>query len=101
MSLKIISEKVNQIIGRKEVTAEVSFSGPTPKKEDIKNMISSKIGSEPSLVAIRVIDNIYGEQKAKVVAMIYNDAATMSKLETTAKRKKTTASSEDGKKEGA
>jgi ribosomal protein S24E len=81
MSLKIISQKENTLMARKEISAQVDFSGPTPKKDDIKKMIASHISSEESLVVIKVIKNNFGAQSAKVEAYVYSSADTFKKIE--------------------
>jgi len=81
MGLNIISEYDNKLLERKDVVAEVDFSGPTPTKSDIAKMIGSKFGAEEKLVAVRSINNQYGEQKAKVNAFVYNSLDQLKKFE--------------------
>ena len=81
MSLNVISEYNNELLGRKDIVAEVDFSGATPSKVDISKMIASKTGVDEKLVIIKVIDTEYGNQKAKVKAFAYNSKDDLKKLE--------------------
>lgn len=81
MSLKIISEKDNPLLGRKELMGEIEFKGPTPSADDVKKMVASKAGGDEKLTVVKIIDNNYGEQKAGITAYVYRSLDEFKKLE--------------------
>lgn len=95
MSINIILNKDNKLLGRKDIEAEVEFKGPTPSKKEIKKMIISKSGGDEKLVAITVIKNYYGEQKAFIKASVYNSLEDMKKLEKVEEEKKEESADSD------
>ena len=86
MALKIISQKDNMLLKRVELDIEVDFQGATPSKSDIRKMIASKQGSSENLVVVKIIDTLYGEQKAKAVAHVYKSIEDLKKLEKVAEK---------------
>lgn len=98
MSLNIINETHNKLIGKKEIKAAVEFTGPTPKKEEIAKMIAAKIGTSENLVNVRIIKTGYGEQKAVVKASVYDTEEIKKKL---VKEKKAKTPEADKAKEPA
>ena len=81
MEVKINATSDNKLLERKEVEAEVSFAGPTPKKHDIKEAIAHKIGANPELVVLREVGNEYGRKTVKVSAHVYTDMDKLKKVE--------------------
>jgi len=81
MSLNIITEKQNDLLGRKELELELEFQGATPKTADVKKDIASLTKSQEDLIVIKVIKNKYGEEKAICIAYVYNSIEELKKLE--------------------
>ncbi|MCB9358862.1 hypothetical protein H6503_02940 [Candidatus Woesearchaeota archaeon] len=81
MGLNVISENDNKLLNRKEYKAEIEFTGATPNKNDVANMIASKAGCETKLVVVKIVDTHYGEQKATVEAVAYKSLDDLKKLE--------------------
>ena len=70
------------------VEAVIEFTGATPKREDVKQMLGSKYGVDAPLIAIRKIANEFGDLRAKVTAHLYANADNFKRLETTSKKTK-------------
>jgi ribosomal protein S24E len=99
MGLNIISEKDNKLLGRKEIIAEVEYSGCTPTKENIKKMIVTKMGADEKLIIIKIIKTEYGKPKAKLNLVIYNSDKEMREIERIPEEKKEEATNTEEKKE--
>lgn len=81
MEVKINATSDNKLLERKEIEAEVSFAGPTPKKHDLREAVAHKIGANPELVVLREVKNEYGRKTVKVSAHAYTDMKTLKKVE--------------------
>lgn len=82
MTLTITNETENKLLGRREVTGEVTFKGATPKKDDIRNMVASKVkNADVNLTVVKMIDGKYGGQHAMVTAFVYQSVDDLKKLE--------------------
>lgn len=72
MNLKIIGEKENPLMHRKELVVEIEFDGATPKLEEMRNAISSKLGANPELLVVRKTKNFFGVRKVNVEVHLYS-----------------------------
>ena len=81
MDLKLKSVKENKVFDRKEVVAEVKFSGSTPKRYEVLEALSKSLEVEPELIVIRNINNVYGGSRAIVYARVYFDKNTLKNIE--------------------
>jgi small subunit ribosomal protein S24e len=71
MNVNLVHTTDNKLLERKEVEAEVSFDGATPKRADLKSAIGQKIGANPELMVLRRVTNVFGRHSVKVVAHSY------------------------------
>jgi small subunit ribosomal protein S24e len=81
MQLEITKEKETPLLSRKRITADVTFEGKTPSRVDLRNQLSQSIKAPAENIVIRHIYTKFGEQRAKVIAHLYSDVATMVRLE--------------------
>ncbi len=81
MDIKIIEDKNNVLLNRRELNFEVTFEGPTPARLDIKNKMAALMNVPLELVVIQRMKNDFGRQKLNGYAKIYEDAARMKKIE--------------------
>jgi ribosomal protein S24E len=81
MSVDIKSKTDNKLLSRKEIEAEVTFDGPTPKREELRQAISAKIGANPDLTVLREVKNTYGRKAVSVVAHAYSSKETLMQTE--------------------
>jgi len=77
MNLRITEQKENALLKRKEVKFTLSFSGPTPSRKDVKELLCSKLGTDGSLVVIDVLEQGYGSQELKGYTKVYSDKEAM------------------------
>ena len=81
MSVDIKSKTDNKLLSRKEVEAEVTFDGPTPRREELRQAISAKIGADPELVVLREVRNTFGRKAVSVVAHAYSSREILMQTE--------------------
>ena len=102
MNLKIIEEKENPLLNRKNILAELEYSKiATPRKTEVKKILADtlKIGEE--LIELKHVYPIFGKNKAKVIAHIYKnikDLENIEKIKKRAKKKVKKKVEESGKK---
>ncbi len=72
MNVNLISTTENKLLERKEIEAEVSFDGPTPKRAEIKDAVCQKVAANPELVVLRKVSSSFGRKSVRVVAYAYS-----------------------------
>lgn len=71
MDAKITRTNENSVLGRKEITASVSFEKGTPGRKEIKEAVCAKIGANPETAAIREISSSFGTRSVEVLVHVY------------------------------
>ena len=72
MNVNLISNIENKLLERKEIQAEVSFDGATPKRAQLKEAVSHKVGANPELVVLRKVSSNFGRKTVTVTAHAYS-----------------------------
>lgn len=80
MILKILTDKENKLLDRKEMEAEIEFSGKTPSNNELKKELVDKLKTDENLIVINHIYQKFGDQKAKVIAKIYKSKESLDKF---------------------
>ena len=88
MKLTKIEETNSPLLHRKTFVFSAEFEGPTPKKDDLTKTIVAQLKVKPELVSIKKIQQIFGENKAKVIVNIYNSLEDLKKIEKVKEKKK-------------
>jgi small subunit ribosomal protein S24e len=81
MDIKIIKEKNNALLNRRELNLAVTFDGATPSRNDVKAKIAAMLNAPLELVIIQKMDNEFGKQEVEAYIKIYEDAARMNQIE--------------------
>lgn len=81
MNVDIKTKTDNQLLGRKEIEAEVSYTGATPSRADLKQAICGKVGVNPDMSVVRDVQTTYGKQMAKVVLHTYEKMEKLMEVE--------------------
>lgn len=81
MILKILEDKENKLLNRKEVLVEIEFSGKTPSNNEVKKELVKHFKTDEKLVIIEKIDQEFGLNKGKVHAKIYKSEKDVEKIE--------------------
>lgn len=91
MELVYEKEVEMPLLERKRVTFKLVFEGATPKMEDVKKLVASKMKLAEDSVEVRHIFQKFGEHQAKVIAHLYKSAEMLKKYEPKKKEKKAAA----------
>ena len=86
--MKLVKETENKLFNRKELVYETSYSGPTPKKEEIKKSIAQLTKSKEDEIVIETIHQVYGASTARIKARIYKTPEELKKIEVINKKPK-------------
>ncbi|WP_342304505.1 30S ribosomal protein S24e [Methanolobus sp. ZRKC5] len=81
MDIKIINDKNNALLNRRELNLTVTFDGATPSRDDVKGKIAAMLTVPLELVIVQKIENEFGKQELKAYIKIYEDEARMKQVE--------------------
>ena len=82
MEFKIIGRKNFPLLNRERVNIEVVFPNKaTPRKDEIKREVAKLLNTDEGLLAIRHIYTRFGQNNAKVICNIYNNAEELKRFE--------------------
>lgn len=87
MEIEIKKQEKNLLLGREEISAEIKEK-ITPKEEEVKTALAEKLQKPVELVIIKGIYPHFGEQKAFLLAYVYNNIESLKKFEPKIKPKK-------------
>lgn len=90
MEISNIKETVNELLGRKEITGEVSFTGSTPSYADFSKAVAQKFSVPEETVAVKHIFTKFGSTSARFVVYIYKSVNEKNAFEPKVKVKKGT-----------
>jgi len=82
MDIKVLEEKKNPLLQRREVKFSVSHNLGTPSREEIKAKIAAYLNSKPELVIIDHMRSEFGKRETRGYAKIYETEEHMKKTET-------------------
>lgn len=88
MTINIISEKHNALLNRTELVLDLSFADKTPSNIEVQKQIAELKKVSENLVVVKQIQGIYGERRAKVTALVYDDEKSLKEIEPKPKVKK-------------
>ena len=77
MELTVKERKESKIAGRTEVKAELSYSGKTPSREELKAHMVQKLGATAEHLVIVKIAPVFGRTMSIVTAHIYHTKEAM------------------------
>ncbi len=99
MKITKIEETNFPLLHRKTFVYSAEFEGPTPKKDDFIKTISAQLKTKPELISIKKIQQIFGENRAKVIVNIYSSVEDLKKIEKIKETKKEEKPKEEVKEE--
>ena len=82
MDIKVIEERNNPLLQRREVKFSVSHNLGTPSREEIKAQIAAHLNSKPELVIIERMKSEFGKRETRGYAKIYETVERMKSVET-------------------
>ena len=82
MEITIESKRYNPLLKRTELRIRVTHENePTPKREDLRNLIASEFGVEVNRVIVHYIKSEFGRGVSRCYAKIYDTIEDALKLE--------------------
>ena len=81
MDFKIVEERDNKVLGRKELSFEVENSKTTPSRKELRKRIAALKNSKEELVSVASVKQCYGEHRAKGLAFVYKDIERLQRIE--------------------
>jgi len=82
LQLEIVAKFENKLLKRTEYIFKILHDGKgTPKREEVKEAIASKLGVEKELVVIRKMRTPFGVNETLVDSVIYWDKNTLMEVE--------------------
>lgn len=88
MEFSNVVEKVNELLGRKEVGGDVSFSGSTPSYADFSKAFAQKFSIPEETVVVKNIFTKFGSASARFVVYVYTSVNEKNLFEPKVKVKK-------------
>ena len=73
MKLTIKKQKENPLLRRTELEVELTFTGATPSRDNVKNDIASQMKAKPEVIEIKTITSNFGLQHGKALVYVYKD----------------------------
>nr|WP_321497852.1 30S ribosomal protein S24e [uncultured Methanolobus sp.] len=81
MDIKIINDKKNALLNRRELNIAVTFDGATPSRNDVRAKLAAMLNAPLELVIVQKMSNEFGKQEVDGYVKIYEDAARMKQIE--------------------
>ncbi|HEX2065965.1 MAG TPA: 30S ribosomal protein S24e [Candidatus Thermoplasmatota archaeon] len=102
MELKIVSNKENALMGRKEIVFTLRHEGETtPSRVQVRQLLAGEVGSKTENVVIDAMESEYGLGQTTGTARAYKSADEARKTERTHLLKRNGLYVEKAKKAGA
>ncbi|ABL77857.1 30S ribosomal protein S24e [Thermofilum pendens] len=81
-SLRIIQEKVNKLVGRRELLVEIHHQGSgTPSRRDVAEALRNMLGTGGSAIVVRKLVTRYGQGVSEALIHIYDSDVKMKMFE--------------------
>ncbi|MCA9486869.1 hypothetical protein H6501_00830 [Candidatus Woesearchaeota archaeon] len=77
--MEIINDKVNTLLGRRELTVRVESTGPTLTRGAIKEQLVKKLDEEAASIFVKKINTNYRSQDVLVEAYVYESEEALKK----------------------
>ena len=88
MDLTITNQFDNSLLGRIDITGDISYTGATPSNNELAAEIAKKIGSKQEFVIVKQIATKFSTQTAVFKAVSYKDETSRAKFEVMTKHLK-------------
>ena len=82
MEIKILNEKDNRLLKRKEYEAVIFHnSEPTPKRIEVRDRVAALANAEPERTVVCKIDTEFGWGHSKLTFRVYDNPEIMKQIE--------------------
>ena len=86
--MKLLQERRQPLLARKEVALEIEFDAVTPSNVEVAKKVAEKMKVTTEVVVVRNIYSEFGEKKAVVKAYIYESKEKRDDIEPKPKERK-------------
>lgn len=70
---KIEKDWYNKLLNRRELELIISYESSTPKREEVRKFLSDQFDVSIDRIIVEEIQSIFGSQKARIHAHLYDD----------------------------
>ena len=81
MNLEVIQDRKNPLLNRRELDIIIAYESGTPKRDEVREEISKKLGVEKDRIIIEKMESLFGANKAKAHVHIYDTVEHAKKYE--------------------
>jgi small subunit ribosomal protein S24e len=81
MDIKILKDKKNSLLNRRELDFVVKYEGPTPSRNDVRSKLAAMLNAPLELLVIQRIKTEFGMQEGRGYAKLYESADRMKEVE--------------------
>jgi small subunit ribosomal protein S24e len=82
MEIEIVQDRENPLLERREIEFRVSHpNAPTPRRVEVLDALSKKLGVDPNLIVIRRISTLHGRTYSSGLAHVYRRLETLLSIE--------------------
>ncbi|MCQ1535253.1 30S ribosomal protein S24e [Methanosarcina sp. KYL-1] len=99
MDIRILKDKNNVLLNRRELDFIVKYEGSTPSRSDVRNKLAALLNAPLELLVVQRVVTEYGMQEAKGYAKLYSDAQRMKQIENEYVLKRNPAPGEEAEEE--
>jgi len=78
---KIEKDWYNKLLNRRELELTLTYQSSTPKREEVRKFISEQFDTPIEIVIVEEIKSIFGSQKARIHAHIYDNVEYAKRFE--------------------
>lgn len=100
MNIKIIQEKENSLLKRRELDLEVESPDKTPSNQELKKELATLLKIKEELIVLKGIYQVFGKRTSKAGVHVYKDEKSLKEIEGRQKRKKKEKTKEIPKSKG-
>ncbi|MFH1399193.1 MAG: hypothetical protein ABIG95_03715 [Candidatus Woesearchaeota archaeon] len=80
MEVNVVKDYKQPLLSRREVIAEITFSGATPSRKEIKKQMAEFLKEKEDLAVVVAVKTAFGHQKASVQINFYESKEAMDRL---------------------
>lgn len=99
MNLKIIEQKDEPLLSRKQVSGDLFFENSTPSRDEVKKAVSKELKISEDLIVTDKIETAFGKKEASFIVYTYLNKEDMEKIAKVKEPKKPKEKKETKKEE--
>ena len=81
MEIKIVEEKTNPLLGRRELEVNIVHDGPTPTRADVISKLKAVTGAKKDTVVVKSFHSKFGARESRGIVRIYDSKERAMEIE--------------------